>query len=410
MGEGPRVCIVAHAHPAVEPGGGQAAAYRQFLAMRRAGWEVRFLAAEAGVRPARLGPGEALYPLTGMAPDQMAWRDAARRQALLERLLAEEAQVYHFHHYWRVGADLLPALRRARPEARLVMTFHEMLALCLNHGQMVRTGGRELCEAPEPAQCLACFPGEREARLVVRKAMLLEAFAALDAALFPSAFLRGRYTAWGLRAEAAQLLENPLTPGMHAAARAPLATPGIEARFAFLGQATPYKGLDVLLPAFARLLAERAEAHLAVHGVGAAAVKAMFPALRPLIAGLGRAVSFTGPYAEAEVLDFMRQAGWVVVPSIWWENSPMVIQEAKRAGTPLIVSDIGGMAEKVRDGLDGLHFRRDSVEDLTRALREAAEPGRRAALVATLADVAAPEAFLAGLRRAYGWPEPAVTG
>jgi glycosyltransferase involved in cell wall biosynthesis len=60
----------------------------------------------------------------------------------------------------------------------------------------------------------------------------------------------------------------------------------------------------------------------------------------------------------------MRQVDWVVIPSIWWENSPLVIQEAFLHGRPLIASDIGGMKEKVRDGIDGLHFRVGSAEDL----------------------------------------------
>ena len=43
----------------------------------------------------------------------------------------------------------------------------------------------------------------------------------------------------------------------------------------------------------------------------------------------------------------------VLVPSIWWENSPLVILEAVAAGTDVVCSDIGGMAEKARS-LDGL--------------------------------------------------------
>ena len=60
----------------------------------------------------------------------------------------------------------------------------------------------------------------------------------------------------------------------------------------------------------------------------------------------------------------MATVDWIVMPSIWWENSPVVIQEASCIGRPPIVSDIGGMAEKVRDGVDGLHFRAGSPEDL----------------------------------------------
>jgi glycosyltransferase involved in cell wall biosynthesis len=48
---------------------------------------------------------------------------------------------------------------------------------------------------------------------------------------------------------------------------------------------------------------------------------------------------------------------WVVVPSIWWENSPLVIQEAFVHRRPVICSNIGGMAEKVADGRNGLQFR-----------------------------------------------------
>jgi len=61
----------------------------------------------------------------------------------------------------------------------------------------------------------------------------------------------------------------------------------------------------------------------------------------------------------------------VVVPSIWWENSPLVIQEAFAAGRPVICSDIGGMAEKVTDGVNGLHFRVGDPEDLAATIHRA---------------------------------------
>jgi glycosyltransferase involved in cell wall biosynthesis len=52
----------------------------------------------------------------------------------------------------------------------------------------------------------------------------------------------------------------------------------------------------------------------------------------------------------------MAGVDWVVVPSIWWENSPLVIQEAFCHRRPVICSNIGGMAEKVDDRVNGLHF------------------------------------------------------
>ena len=82
------------------------------------------------------------------------------------------------------------------------------------------------------------------------------------------------------------------------------------------------------------------------------------------LAKAGRNVRYHGPYDNARVDALMRAQDVVLVPSVWWENSPVVIQEARRNRVPVICSDIGGMAEKVRDGIDGLHFRAGSAEDL----------------------------------------------
>ena len=92
-----------------------------------------------------------------------------------------------------------------------------------------------------------------------------------------------------------------------------------------------------------------------------------------LIAKAGRRAKFYGSYSGEDLPNLMRQVDWVVVPSIWWENSPLVIQEAFLHGRPLIVSDIGGMKEKVADGVHGLHFRVASAEDLADKLTYALE-------------------------------------
>jgi glycosyltransferase involved in cell wall biosynthesis len=57
-----------------------------------------------------------------------------------------------------------------------------------------------------------------------------------------------------------------------------------------------------------------------------------------------------------------------VVPSLWWENSPITIHEAFLAGVPVVASDQGGMAELVQDGVNGFLFRMGDAADLARAL------------------------------------------
>ena len=79
-------------------------------------------------------------------------------------------------------------------------------------------------------------------------------------------------------------------------------------------------------------------------------------------------VTLVGRYEHdrAAAADGARSTGWSC-PSIWWENSPLVIQEAFQHGRPVICSDIGGMAEKVTDGVNGLHFRAGDPDSLAEA-------------------------------------------
>ena len=68
----------------------------------------------------------------------------------------------------------------------------------------------------------------------------------------------------------------------------------------------------------------------------------------------------------------MGSVDWVVLPSIWWENAPLVLLEAQAAGVPVICSGIGGMAEMVEHGRTGLHVPPGDPRALADAMRAAA--------------------------------------
>jgi glycosyltransferase involved in cell wall biosynthesis len=63
-----------------------------------------------------------------------------------------------------------------------------------------------------------------------------------------------------------------------------------------------------------------------------------------------------GRIPNERVGEVLAESDVVVVPSLWYENSPIVIQEARAAGVPVIASDHGALSEKVRHGVDGLLF------------------------------------------------------
>jgi len=78
------------------------------------------------------------------------------------------------------------------------------------------------------------------------------------------------------------------------------------------------------------------------------------------------------PKETPEVPALLASLDALVVPSVWIENSPFVIKEAFAAGVPVVASNLGGMAELVRDGVEGLRFRAGNAADLARVMRRAA--------------------------------------
>ncbi|SHI90201.1 Glycosyltransferase involved in cell wall bisynthesis [Roseomonas rosea] len=407
----PSVCVIAHAHPDFSKGGGETAAYRQFQTLAGEGWEASFVAAielpggqspsDRGEAVARYGENEYLYAVSGMEDDRLWWRSAEERRGLVRLLAGLNADVYHFHHYWRVGLDLVAELAEARPDARMVVTLHEMLAICSHHGQMIRTRSRELCRKETAQRCLTCFPDQTLERLRLRKALMISGLRSFDHFVYPSHFIAERYRAWGLSPDKATVLENYLGDDLLALPRRRRESARLAGRFAFFGQPTEFKGLDILIPAFASALAEDPALGLMVYGATEEETLRFFPHLERSITAAGDRIVFAGRYDAADVVALMSSIGWVIMPSIWWENSPVVIQEARRAGTPLMVSGIGGMAEKVLDGVDGLHFRAGSVPDLTRAMLEGAVPENHERLSSSLRDVIGREEFIGALRGIY---------
>jgi len=75
-------------------------------------------------------------------------------------------------------------------------------------------------------------------------------------------------------------------------------------------------------------------------------------------------IRFMGGYRHCDIADIMAEIDVLVVPSIRHENSPLTMHEAFLFKTPIIASDIGGMAELVQDGINGLLFKTGSARDL----------------------------------------------
>ncbi len=378
MTEQLRVLVISHAHPSISLGGGEIASYNLHKGLNTLPRVQSVYLARAGHPIPRHGT-TALMSLRRSSDEILFHSDEYDhfylsnnntdeiRRDLLRFVGDLNPHVVHFHHVLGLGLEALYAIREALPKAALLMTFHEYLSICNNDGQMVKAGTAKLCNEASPIDCHACFPDIPPARFLKREKFVRGMLELADAFVSPSSFLAGKYAEWGLDPEKLHVIENgvsieSVTPPRELSGPKPRRN-----RFAYFGQITPFKGIDVLIDAVSRVPEEiwGEDTRLMIFGGNLEKQPAEFQArMEKLIADAGSRVRFHGAYQNSEMPRLMQSVDWVVMPSIWWENSPIVIQEALHHRRPIICSNIGGMAEKVRDGQDGLHFRVRSAEDL----------------------------------------------
>lgn len=362
--KGKTVLTIVHGHPDYSPGGGEIAAHTLFKAYGQLPQVTKsvFLATQAG---------EAAGRILRHARNEYLWRHGChdyfymqgeRRYNELakfsEFLQAVNPDLVHMHHGIHLGYELLDLIRHQIPRCRIFFTLHEFIPMCLRDGHMIRQDGSP-CHLPSPHLCHHCNPDYSPEKFWLRERRMRHFLSVPDMLLAPSEFLRQRYISWGIAPERITMLENALRPLSLLPAR-PLTSdsPGRN-RFAFFGQIHYTKGLQLLLDALLLMTPEqRGRIRLEIHGAKLEEQHEFYQQeIKRRLNPLARegCVRLAGPYAREDLPQRMAGVDWVCIPSLWWENSPVVIQEAFALGRPVLAADMGGMAEKVADGVDGLH-------------------------------------------------------
>ena len=316
--------------------------------------------------------------------------------AFREVVLRERPDLVHFQHLIHTSVDLVDEARRLGLPT--VMHCHDYWSLCARV-QFIRPDGVR-CEQNMGSGCFACVTGhhlERIERLAeldrrapglvagaarllrkpgyadlqARRELVPAAYAAADLRISPSRFLRKKLLASGAFDPHTFVYSDNGLRSDHVRALAKEPDPSGRVRFGFVGSLVWYKGGEVLLEAMRELRGAPAVLH--VHGAFTPESDEHHARLAELA---GDNVVFHGRFDNERLAEIYAELDVLVVPSLWWENSPITIHEAHLLRTPVVTSGIGGMAEYVRDGIDGLHFPVGDAGALARVLRRfVAEPG-----------------------------------
>jgi glycosyltransferase involved in cell wall biosynthesis len=187
----------------------------------------------------------------------------------------------------------------------------------------------------------------------------------VDRFIAPSRFLRESFIRWGIPEEQVLYMRTGIDlehfEGFERRA-------GFKLRVGFIGTVVPHKGVHILLQAWLRVPAElRERAELEIHGP-THHTPDYVRAVERLAEQAG--VRLAGALEREQVPRVLERTDLLVVPSVWYENSPLIILEALITRTPLLVSDLGGMAELVVHGEHGYRFRVGDPEDLAARLAD----------------------------------------
>jgi glycosyltransferase involved in cell wall biosynthesis len=348
------------------------------------------------------------------------WRNTFLRRSFQSVLSEFRPEIVHVHNYISLGDDLASLAHASG--ARVVYTLHDFGLICPNalllrddgklcgkdHAEffqdccplLIRTTGSTLQTAPWRASAPSLtrwrWFSRQQPHPAVRAVFLRITDAAArwlgdprvtdverkrdfflshprrivgdaDVFLAPSEFLLQRYVRCGLAREKIAHVRY----GIRRFPPSPRAARGDGIRFGYIGALHPHKGIELLLDAF-RGFGDRASLH--VHGSTFGSPISQRYADR-ISDRLPDSVFFHGGYENHQVAAILATLDIVVVPSLWYENSPLTIQEAFAAGVPVITANTGGMAELVRHDVDGLCFRLGDVGHLRDTLaRVIAEP------------------------------------
>jgi glycosyltransferase involved in cell wall biosynthesis len=377
-----RILVAAHNHPALHPGGTEIFAHDLFRAYQRAGHEALFLGATNQTHR-QVRPGTSFQAIGPEGDEVLLWSGHFDRffmsqidlygvvPDLTELLRDFRPDVVHIHHLLLLGAEFPHIVRRTLPDCRIVMTLHDYYPLCHHDGLMVRTSGKELCHKSSPDRCHSCFKDIPLDRFVLREQHLKALLRTVDRFISPSQFLRQRFIDWGLNGDQIDVIANGLPPRDAPSRKGQ--PDNDRPVFGYFGNLNPWKGTSVLLEAARQLIDEGLRFELRVHGGAPFQADSFKDEIARLFKKTAPSVQQRGAYRREDIGDLIAAVDCTIVPSIWWENAPLVIGEAQSQRKPVIASNIGGMAEMVQDGVNGITVSPNDPRALAAAMRRMAE-------------------------------------
>jgi len=262
-----------------------------------------------------------------------------------------QPDIIHFGHLSHLSTNLIE-IAKNEFHIPVVYTIHDFWLFCVK-GQMINQDGN-ICEKPSIENCQKCspyIPSESEVKHSFKQ--INKIVDLIDIFVSPSHTLKNFFISQGVPKEKIVFSKYGFAKDKINFNKK-VFTKEQKLKFGFMGRVIPVKGISTLIEAFNNMPNE----NISIYGNIGNEKRFLEDAN----------IQFMGGYTNSEIGVILQNFDVLIVPSIWLENSPLVIQEAFLSGTPVITSNIGGMAELVKDKKTGFTFEVDNSKDLEKLI------------------------------------------
>lgn len=257
-------------------------------------------------------------------------------------LKKETPDVVHVHNYKGFSLSSFKAVKSLN--LPLIFTAHDYSLICMRANLLNSSG--EICKKPSK---LCEMYNKAQKEMVKNKP---------DLVLSPSQFVIDKLRLNGLF-KGVKTLKVPLGIELNTNEKGNIRNyENLE--ILYMGTLGEHKGVHVLINAFKNIKNENIRLNIVGKGFYEKKLKD--------IAKSDNRIIFHGFLEGENLLKMYKKANITVVPSIWYDNSPMVIYESFMGGTPVIGSKIGGIPELIENGYNGFLFEAGNVIELEKIL------------------------------------------
>ena len=299
-------------------------------------------------------------------------------EKVLDRFQPDVVHIGHLNHLSLTITDVIAA--RNIP---IVYTLHDYWLMCLR-GQFIQRNATSapwaLCDEQEDTKCAVhCYAGyfsghsathtqeiqTWEKWVTARMQAVKHMTQQVDLFLAPSQFLMQKYIDdFGIDPAKCLYMDYGFDLTRFAQRKR---VAGEAFTFGYIGTHIPAKGIQHLLQAFGQL---QGDCRLKIWGRW----RENSPHLQAIQATLPldaqARIQWLDEYQNERIVqEVFNDVDAIVVPSIWYENSPLVIHEAQQVGVPVVTANAGGMKEYVHHEVNGLLYKHRDVEDLARQMQ-----------------------------------------